>query len=378
MELKRRAKKRTATDRRSGPRTAALCRREKRAPGQTGCGWWGASSSLTTNPIPTALPSHWGGGLPSPAPAGRWRLTPCERLSDPESGDTQVLAESWQPPPSLPAPSPTPPPAPGATAGVGVGGTGLVFWNSCSRRWARLECGDRLRTRTFMETCWWRRRRRRRRRRRPKGSQRPERQRPERPDPRPYPGAGRAQPLRAQRGHSLVAGSWRVRESGNVGRGRRGPGGVGSPPTPLRGRGPQGDVPRSRLLAGLRLQHPSARGCCQLWRRGRPGPSERRPAGSAGWRPGSARRPALLLSAPARARSAELRSAALSTPTGKSPPRASGVGAVPSLYPWGPSRYKVRCRPPPTTCPRRSVSARDACCFLRENQSRSVPAAAGE
>lgn len=30
-----------------------------------------------------------------------------------------------------------------------------MFWNSCSRRWARLECGNRLRTRTFMETCCW-------------------------------------------------------------------------------------------------------------------------------------------------------------------------------------------------------------------------------
>lgn len=67
----------------------------------------------------------------------------------------------------------------------GVGGTGLVFWNSCSRRWARLECGNRLRTRTFMETCC------RRQRRRPEGSQRLERrrQRPERPDPYPPPGA---------------------------------------------------------------------------------------------------------------------------------------------------------------------------------------------
>lgn len=92
-----------------------------------------------------------------------------------------------------------------------VGGTGLVFWNSCSRRWARLECGNRLRTRTFMETCCWRRRRRQRQR--PEGSQRLEqqRQRRRRPDACPHPGAGRAQPLRAPRGQSLVVGSRRVR-----------------------------------------------------------------------------------------------------------------------------------------------------------------------
>ncbi|XP_030182944.1 nexilin isoform X8 [Lynx canadensis] len=56
-----------------------------------------------------------------------------------------------------------------------------------------------------METCCWRRRRR------PEGSQRPERrrQRPERPDPCPHPGAGRAQPLRARGGHSLLVGSGR-------------------------------------------------------------------------------------------------------------------------------------------------------------------------
>lgn len=35
-------------------------------------------------------------------------------------------------------------------------GTGLASRNSCSGRWARLECGSRLRTRTFMETCCWR------------------------------------------------------------------------------------------------------------------------------------------------------------------------------------------------------------------------------
>ncbi|XP_036868370.1 nexilin isoform X5 [Manis javanica] len=101
-------------------------------------------------------------------------------------------------------------PSPGDTAEAGVGGTGLVFWNSCSRRWARLECGIRLRTRTFMETCCWRRRRRRRRRRRqPEGSRRLER-RPECSDPCPQPGAGRAQPLGAQRGLTRVAGSRQI------------------------------------------------------------------------------------------------------------------------------------------------------------------------
>ncbi|XP_059545083.1 nexilin isoform X4 [Myotis daubentonii] len=50
-----------------------------------------------------------------------------------------------------------------------------------------------------METCCWRRRRRQ-----PEGSRRQERRR-RRPDPRPFPGAGRAQPLHALRGPSLVA-----------------------------------------------------------------------------------------------------------------------------------------------------------------------------
>ncbi|XP_036205770.1 nexilin isoform X5 [Myotis myotis] len=50
-----------------------------------------------------------------------------------------------------------------------------------------------------METCCWRRRRRQ-----PEGSRRQERRR-RRPDPRPFPGAGRAQPLHAPRGPSLVA-----------------------------------------------------------------------------------------------------------------------------------------------------------------------------
>nr|XP_031321288.1 nexilin isoform X3 [Camelus dromedarius] len=56
-----------------------------------------------------------------------------------------------------------------------------------------------------METCCWRRRRR------PEGSWRLEwrrrRRRPERSDPFPHPGAGRAQPPRAHPGPSLVAGS---------------------------------------------------------------------------------------------------------------------------------------------------------------------------
>lgn len=89
-----------------------------------------------------------------------------------------------------------------------VGGTGLVFWNSCSRRWARLECGNRLRTRTFMETCCWRRRRR------PEGSQRLEqrrRRRRRRPDPCPHPGAGPHTASPRTRGQSLVVGSRRVR-----------------------------------------------------------------------------------------------------------------------------------------------------------------------
>ncbi|XP_014309037.1 nexilin isoform X5 [Myotis lucifugus] len=51
-----------------------------------------------------------------------------------------------------------------------------------------------------METCCWRRRRRQ-----PEGSRRQERRRRRRPDPRPFPGAGRAQPLHAPRGSSLVA-----------------------------------------------------------------------------------------------------------------------------------------------------------------------------
>lgn len=107
----------------------------------------------------------------------------------------------------------------------GLAGTGLVFWNSCDRRRARLECGNRLRTRTFMETCCWRQRRRQ-----PEGSQRLERQRRRRPDPCPHPGVGRAQPLLAPPGHSLVAGSKRVRRvaGGRGERGARGGGGVGA------------------------------------------------------------------------------------------------------------------------------------------------------
>lgn len=101
-----------------------------------------------------------------------------------------------------------------------------------------------------METgCW-------RRRRRPEGSQRPERrrQRPERPDPYPHPGAGRAQPLRARGGHSLLVGSGRVRAVGERGAGAADTE-VSGPP---RGRGLREDAPRRRAepqppeRAGLR------------------------------------------------------------------------------------------------------------------------------
>ena len=86
-----------------------------------------------------------------------------------------------------------------------------MFWNSCSRRWARLECGNRLRTRTFMETCCWSGRRRRR----PERSQRLE-WRLEHPDPCPHPGARRAQTPRAHPGPSRVAGLRRVRGVGGT------------------------------------------------------------------------------------------------------------------------------------------------------------------
>lgn len=245
-----------------------------------------------------------------------------------------------------------------------------MFWNSCSRRWARLECGNRLRTRTFMETCWWSRRRRRRQ---PEGSQRPERQRqrPERPDPRPHPGAGRAQPLRAQRGHSLVAGSWRVRGVGErgAGAGAAGPE-VSGPP---RGRGPQGDAPRSRLPAGLQPTGAA------------------RPAGAAGWLPGSAlwpREPAsgsggrLLALRPCfQPRSCRVGRVAFGSfpHSCREEPSASGVGAVPSLYPWGPSRYKVQCRPPTHHVPpARSPSPPAMPAVFKRNHSWSVPAEAGE
>lgn len=334
------------------------------------------------NPIPVSLPSHRGGGLRSPAPAKRWRQTPCERLHDPESGDSQVLAESWQPPPPLPPPSPTPHPSPGATAEVGVGGTGLVFWNSCSRRWARLECGNRLRTRTFMETCWWSRRRRRRQ---PEGSQRPERQRrrPERPDPRPHPSAGRAQPLGAHRGPQLVAGSWRVRGVGERGAGAEAADREGSGPPP--GRGPRGDAPPSRLPARLR-RSTRARGAAASWG-GAPGPA--RPADSAEWRPGSARltartglwlrrpfpRPPPLLRAP-RPGSPELRSGACSTPAGKSPARAAWVQSLRSAL-GVQAGIKFSVVPHPPRAPG-AVSIPRCLLFLREIFSWSAPAEAGE
>lgn len=141
-------------------------------------------------------------------------------------------------------------------------GTGLVFWNSCSRRWARLECGNRLRTRTFMETCCWRRRRRQ-----PEGSQRREQQRRRRPDPCPHPGAGRAQPLHAPRGHSLVAGSRRVRGVAGGAWGGGG-GGVGSLP----GAGVQGDARRAAASGPAPTRRRSARSSLQLRLRAGPRP----------------------------------------------------------------------------------------------------------
>lgn len=146
-----------------------------------------------------------------------------------------------------------------------VGGTGLVFWNSCSRRWARLECGNRLRTRTFMETCCWRRRRR------PEGSQRLEqrrRRRRRRPDPCPHPGAGphslSAHPRTVAR-RGLQAGE---RSPGRVGQGRRSRG-VGSRDG---GGGCREMLPGPQLLARLRRGTPSALGSLQLWLRAGPRP----------------------------------------------------------------------------------------------------------
>jgi hypothetical protein len=119
-----------------------------------------------------------------------------------------VLAESWRLPPGRPfcgtlQPSP-------ATRRRWGRGTGLVLWNSCSRRWARLECGRRLRTRTFMETCCWRRRRRRQ----PEGFQRRKQQRPRSQLPDPDPGGGTG---RTQRGPWLPRSSRRVRGLGKRG-----------------------------------------------------------------------------------------------------------------------------------------------------------------
>lgn len=181
-------------------------------------------------------------------------------------------------PPFLP--SSTLHPSPGDTAEAGVGGTGLVFWNSCSRRWARLECGIRLRTRTFMETCCWRRRRRRRRQ--PEGSRRLER-RPECSDPCPQPGAGRAQPLGAQRGLTRVAGSRQVRGAGGTWGGGGGDGdGSRSGAGAAGRRSPRACSPRAP---------PQPRGAPRSLPPGLPGgsrPSEPRPAGRAECRLGSA------------------------------------------------------------------------------------------
>lgn len=222
-----------------------------------------------------------------------------------------------------------------------------------------------------METCWWRRRRRRRRRQ-PEGSQRPERQRqrPEHPDPRPHPGAGRATRTLARR--RLLAGE----RSRGTGGGGGGPGGVGSPS----GAG----------AAGRRAPLPAPGGAAASWG-GASGPGERRPAGAAGWLPGSAlwpREPASgsggrLLALPPcfQPRSCRVGRVAFGSfpHSCREEPSASGVGAVPSLYPWGPSRYKVQCRPPTHHVPpARSPSPPAMPAVFKRNNSWSVPAEAGE
>lgn len=172
----------------------------------------------------------------------------------------------------------------------------------------------------------------------------------------------------------LLAGE-RSRGTGGGG-GGGGPGGVGSPS----GAG----------AAGRRAPLPAPGGAAANWG-GASGPGERRPAGAAGWLPGSAlwpREPAsgsggrLVALRPCfQPRSCRVGRVAFGSfpHSCREEPSASGVGAVPSLYPWGPSRYKVQCRPPTHHVPpARSPSPPAMPAVFKRNHSWSVPAEAGE
>lgn len=143
------------------------------------------------------------------------------------------------------------------------------------------------------------------------------------------------------------------------GGGGGGPGGVGA----AAGAGAAGRRAPLPAPGPAAPQHPSARGCGQLGRRARPGPSCRlRGVAARVCASDSANRPLAPAAVPSPAAPASGPSPRVARVafgrllhSCREEPRASGVGAVPSLCPWGPSGYKVQCRPPPTTCPRRGL-----------------------